>query len=115
MTDTGSTKTSDISLSTAQKIVDDWISSVGNGYFDILTNMAMLTEEVGETARVIARSYGAQRPKTSDNVGTDALADELSDVLWVVMAIANQTGIDLTKAFINNIAKKNIRDKERFL
>ncbi|MCM1450369.1 MAG: nucleotide pyrophosphohydrolase [Clostridiales bacterium] len=94
-----------------QEIVDSWITTTGKGYFSPLTNTAILAEETGEVARVMARSFGDQVAKDSDN--TD-LADELADVVWVVAAIANQTGIDLTEAIKNNIAKKNNRDKERF-
>lgn len=94
-----------------QRVVDSWISSTGAGYFSHLTNMAMLTEEVGEVAKIMARRYGDQVAKPGDKSN---LADELADVMWVVCAIANQTGIDLTEAFANNLAKKNIRDKERF-
>lgn len=100
-----------ITLEEMQRCVDTWISSTGAGYFSPLTNMAILAEEVGEVARIMARRYGDQVAKDGDN---SELADELADVAWVVCAIANQTGVDLTKAFANNLAKKTIRDKERF-
>ena len=94
----------------AQNKVDTWIKNTGKGYFSELTNMAILTEEVGEVARIISRTYGEQSFKDSDNKD---LADELADVLWVVLALANQTNIDLTKAFENNIIKKTTRDSNR--
>ena len=100
-----------MTLEEAQMIVDRWINTTGVRYFNELTNMAMLTEEVGEVARIIARRYGEQSEKESDK-GKD-LADELADVLWVVICLANQTGVDLTTAFERNLEKKNIRDKER--
>ncbi|HEX8040519.1 MAG TPA: nucleotide pyrophosphohydrolase [Chryseosolibacter sp.] len=95
----------------AQNEVDQWITTTGVRYFNELTNMAMLTEEVGEVARVIARRYGEQSEKESDK--THDLGDELADVLWVVMCLANQTGVDLTEAFRKNLEKKSIRDKDR--
>ncbi len=95
----------------AQKLVDDWIKSVGVRYFNELTNMAMLTEEVGEVARIIARKYGEQSYKESDK--SKNLDDELADVLWVLICLANQTGVDLTTAFKKNLEKKNIRDIDR--
>ncbi len=95
----------------AQKLVDEWINSVGVRYFNELTNMAMLTEEVGEVARIIARTYGEQSFKESDK--EQKLDDELADVLWVLICIANQTGVDLTEAFKRNLEKKNIRDFNR--
>lgn len=100
-----------MTLSEAQKNVDDWIKTHGVKYFSELTNMAILTEEVGEVARVIARQYGEQSSKDSDKKAN--LADELADVLWVVICLANQTGIDLTEALQNNIDKKTKRDSER--
>jgi NTP pyrophosphatase (non-canonical NTP hydrolase) len=99
-----------MTIEEAQKTVDSWITTTGVRYFNELTNMAILTEEVGEVARIMARKYGEQSFKDSDN---KELADELADVLWVVMAIANQTGVDLTQAFSKNIEKKNLRDKKR--
>ncbi len=95
----------------AQKLVDQWINTVGVRYFDELTNMAILTEEVGEVARIISRKYGEQSFKESDK--DKNLADELADVLWVVICIANQTGVDLTDAFQRNMEKKNVRDIDR--
>ncbi len=98
-------------ISEAQEKVDHWIKTVGVRYFNELTNMAILTEEVGEVARVIAREYGEQSKKKSDQ--KTELADELADVLWVVICLANQTGIDLTEAFEKNLQKKSSRDAER--
>src|ERR1700685_4479802 len=95
----------------AQKFVDEWINDKGVRYFNVLTNMAMLTEEVGEVARVIARTYGEQSFKKSDK--GKVLSEELADVLFVLICIANQTDIDLEKAFLKNIEKKGKRDKQR--
>ncbi len=95
----------------AQTAVDEWIRGVGGGYFSVLTNMAVLTEEVGEVARAVSRRYGDQKPKEGERPD---LADELADVLWVVCALANQTGVDLTDALRSNIEKKTTRDKTRF-
>ena len=100
-----------MTIQDAQKQVDLWITTTGVRYSDPLTNMAMLTEEVGEVARVIARRYGEQSEKASDK--KHDLGDELADVLWVVICLANQTGVDLTEAFRNNLEKKNMRDKDR--
>lgn len=100
-----------MTLKDAQITVDDWIKTVGVRYFNELTNLAMLTEEVGEVARIIARRYGEQSEKESDK-GKD-LGDELADVLWVLLCLANQTGVDLTEAFRKNLEKKNIRDATR--
>lgn len=99
-----------ITLDQLQQIVDQWITTVGVRYFSPLTNMAILAEETGEVARIMARTYGDQSSKAGEN---GDLADELADVIWVVTAIANQTGIDLTQAVMNNLEKKNIRDCER--
>lgn len=96
----------------AQEIVNQWIKTVGVRYFSELTNMALLTEEVGEVARIIARRYGDQVAKQGDL--DKQLADELADVLWVLICIANQTGIDLEDALRRNIDKKLTRDKDRF-
>lgn len=104
--------TEDISIKEAQQAVDSWIRSVGVRYFSPLTNMAVLTEEVGEVARVIARTDGEQSSKPGEKLD---LADELADVMWVVMAIANQHDIDLSEAFAKNLAKKTVRDSERHL
>ena len=101
----------EITIGKAQKLVDEWIQKYGVRYFNELTNMAILTEEVGEVARIIARKYGEQSLKENDNV--DDLGDELSDVLFVLICLANQTGIDLEKSFKNNLSKKTERDKER--
>jgi len=100
-----------MTLEQAQKTVDQWINTTGVRYFGELTNMAILTEEVGEVARIIARRYGEQSEKESDK--SHDLADELADVLWVVICLANQTGVDLTAAFEKNLEKKNSRDKDR--
>ena len=95
----------------AQQQVDHWIKTVGVRYFSELTNMAILTEEVGELARIMARKYGDQSFKESDK--HKDLADEMADVLWVLICMANQTGIDLTDALVKNFEKKNIRDATR--
>lgn len=100
-----------MTLEDAQTTVDNWIKTVGVRYFSELTNMAMLTEEVGEVARIMARRYGEQSEKESDK-GKD-LGDEMADVLWVLICLANQTGVDLTEAFQKNLEKKNIRDATR--
>lgn len=101
----------ELTLSGAQRLVDDWIQSVGVRYFNELTNMAMLTEEVGEVARIIARRYGEQSEKPSD--AEKVLADELADVLFVLICLANQTGVDLDTAFKKNLEKKSLRDGNR--
>ena len=103
----------DITLAEMQEIVDEWIKTIGVRYFNELTNMAVLTEEVGEVARIIARKYGEQSFKDSD-LEKD-LGDELADVLWVLVCLANQTGVDLTDAFKRNLQKKSSRDKSRHL
>ena len=103
----------EITLKEAQHLVDHWIKTYGVRYFNELTNMAMLTEEVGEVARLIARTYGEQSFKESDK--HKDLGDEMADVLWVLICLANQTGIDLTDAFRKNIEKKTNRDKERHI
>ncbi len=100
-----------MTIQQAQEQVDQWIKTTGVRYFSELTNMAMLTEEVGEVARIIARRYGEQSEKESDK-GKD-LGDELSDVLWVLICLANQTGVNLTESFQRNIEKKSIRDADR--
>ena len=94
-----------------QTMVDQWVKKYGVRYFDPLTNMALLTEEVGEVARIMARTYGEQSAKESDSQKN--LADELADVLWVLTCIANQTGVDLTEAVKQNIQKKTLRDEKR--
>ena len=96
-----------------QRRVDEWIKTYGVRYFSELTNMAILTEEVGEVARIMARRYGEQSFKASD--AKHDLADEMADVLWVLVCLANQTGIDLTEAFERNLKKKTERDNERHL
>lgn len=100
-----------MTLAQAQQQVDQWIKINGVRYFSELTNMAMLTEEVGEVARIIARRYGEQSEKESDK--SKVLADELADVLWVLICLANQTGVNLTEAFSKNLEKKTYRDKDR--
>ncbi len=98
-----------------QKEVDDWIKTIGVRYFSELTNMAVLTEEIGELARLMARIYGDQSFKTPipNEVAKDMLADEMADVLWVLICLANQTGVDLTDAMKKNIFKKTKRDIDR--
>ncbi|MCQ2249813.1 MAG: nucleotide pyrophosphohydrolase [Bacteroidales bacterium] len=102
-----------MTISEAQKTVDDWIKKYGVRYFSQLTNMAILTEEVGEVARIISRTYGEQSFKESDK--NKDLSDELADVLWVVICLANQCGIDLTEALERNIRKKTERDSTRHI
>lgn len=104
---------SSMTLEEAQQIVDQWIKTKGVRYFSELTNMAVLTEEVGELARIIARKYGDQSFKESDKISD--LPDELADILWVLICIANQTGTDLTEAFKQNLQKKNSRDATRHI
>ena len=99
-----------MTLEEAQKQVDHWIKTVGVRYFSELTNMAVLTEEVGELARIMARTYGDQSFKEGEK---HDLADEMADVLWVLICLANQTGVDLTEAFQRNLEKKTKRDKDR--
>jgi len=98
-------------MKTEQKQVDDWIKEYGVRYFSELTNMAILTEEVGEVARIMSRKYGEQSFKKSDK--NKDLGEELADVLFVLICIANQTGVDLDAAFKENLEKKTIRDKSR--
>jgi len=100
-----------MTIEAAQNEVDSWIKTYGVRYFSELTNMTILTEEVGELARIMARTYGDQSFKKSD-LGKD-LGDEMADVLWVLICLANQTGINLTEAFEKNMAKKTGRDKDR--
>lgn len=102
-----------MTIEEAQRKIDEWIHAYGVRYFNELTNMAILTEEVGEVARIMARRFGEQSFKSGET--PDALADELADVLWVVLCIANQTGIDMTKAFETNLAKKTLRDGSRHI
>lgn len=101
----------DITLKEAQELVDQWIKTVGVRYFNELTNLGILMEEVGELSRLMVRTYGEQSFKESDK-GKD-LGDEMADVLWVLMCLANQTGVDLTTALKKNFEKKNIRDAQR--
>ena len=101
-----------MTIKEAQQIVDQWIKEYGVRYFSELTNMAVLTEEVGELARVMARKYGDQSFKAGEK---DNLGEEMADVLWVLICLANQTGIDLTEELQKNIEKKTLRDKERHL
>lgn len=100
-----------MTIQEAQTEVDTWIKTIGVRYFNELTNMTILTEEIGELARIMARTYGDQSFKKSD-LGKD-LGDEMADVLWVLICLANQTGVDLTEAFKKNIEKKTNRDKYR--
>ena len=100
-----------MTINEAQQQVDGWIKTVGVRYFSELTNMTILTEEVGELARIMARTYGDQSFKKADL--DKNLADEMADVLWVLICLANQTGVNLTEAFQKNIEKKTNRDKER--
>jgi NTP pyrophosphatase (non-canonical NTP hydrolase) len=100
-----------MTLQEAQQQVDQWIKLHGVRYFNELTNMTMLTEEVGEVARIMARRYGEQSEKESDK--SKDLGDEMADVLWVLICLANQTGVDLTTAFQKNLEKKTERDKNR--
>ena len=102
-----------ITFKEAQAQVDAWIKTYGVRYFNELTNMAILTEEVGEVARLVARIYGEQSFKESDK--QKDLADEMADVLWVLICLANQTGVDLTAAFQKNLQKKTERDKNRHI
>lgn len=99
-----------MTIEEAQRTVDDWIRTYGVRYFSELTNMTVLMEEVGELARVMARKYGDQSFKPGEK---DNLADEMADVLWVLLCLANQTGTDLTEAFRRNLEKKTSRDKDR--
>ena len=101
----------ELTITEAQQQVDEWIKTFGVRYFSELTNMAILTEEVGEMARIIARKYGDQSFKKSDEKYD--LADEMADVLWVLICLANQTGVDLSDAFLKNMQKKTNRDSER--
>jgi len=100
-----------MTIDQAQKVVDEWIKENGVRYFNELTNMAMLTEEVGEVARIISRRYGEQSEKESDK--TKDLGEEMADVLFVLICLANQTGINLTESLKKSLEKKAIRDKDR--
>ena len=101
-----------MTLEQAQHKVDEWITTTGVRYFNELTNMAILTEEVGELSRHMARQYGEQSYR-GEVKGKEAIADEMADVLWVLLCIANQTGVDLTEALEKNFEKKSLRDKDR--
>jgi NTP pyrophosphatase (non-canonical NTP hydrolase) len=101
----------ELTINDAQKKVDEWIKTVGVKYFSELTNLGILMEEVGELSRLMVRTYGEQSFKESDK-GKD-IADEMADILWVLICLANQTGVDLTDALRKNFEKKNIRDAER--
>ena len=103
----------DMSLQQAQGLVDDWIKTVGVRYFSELTNTAVLMEEVGELARLMSRSYGDQSFKSGEKQGREALGEEMADVLFVLICLANQTGVDLTEAFRKNMEKKTVRDADR--
>lgn len=100
-----------LTLKQAQQQVDEWIKTVGVRYFSELTNMAILTEEVGELARIMARKYGDQSFKKNESA--ENMADEMADVLWVLICLANQTGVDLEDALKKNMEKKTNRDKDR--
>ena len=100
-----------VSIPEAQRMVDEWIRTIGVRYFSELTNLAILTEEVGELARIMARTYGDQSFKKSD-LGKN-LGEEMADVLWVLICLANQTGVDMNKAFLESMEKKTKRDKDR--
>lgn len=101
-----------MTIKEAQEIVDKWIKEYGVRYFDEMTNMAILTEEVGEVARIMARKYGEQSFKPGEE---KELGDELADVMWVLICIANQTGVDLTEALEKNLQKKTCRDNKRHI
>jgi NTP pyrophosphatase (non-canonical NTP hydrolase) len=104
---------SELTIKQAQTRVDEWIKTIGVRYFSELTNMVVLTEEIGELARIIARKYGEQSFKEGES--EENMADEMADVLWVLICLANQTGVDLEEAFLKNIEKKTNRDKDRHL
>jgi NTP pyrophosphatase (non-canonical NTP hydrolase) len=101
-----------VNLNQLQFMVDKWIKEIGKGYFSELTNTAILMEEVGELARIMARKYGDQISKKNET--QDNLADELADVLWIITCLANQTGVNLNQAIIQNFEKKTKRDIDRF-
>jgi NTP pyrophosphatase (non-canonical NTP hydrolase) len=102
-----------MTIQQSQETVDNWIKTIGVRYFNELTNMAILTEEVGEVARIISRTYGEQSFKKADE--NKNLGDEMADVLFVLICLANQTGVNLEEAFIKNMEKKTLRDKDRHL
>lgn len=103
-----------MTIKEAQHHVDSWIKKFGNGYFQPVTNIGILAEEVGELAHIVLRRYGEQRPKEGDKIDDESISSELADVLWVTIALANQMNIDLTKAFEKTIEKKTVRDSRRF-
>ncbi len=111
--DLNNSEARDLTLADAQSVVDHWIKTIGVRYFSELTNLAILTEEVGELARIISRKYGEQSFKKGEDA--NSLGDEMADVLWVLICLANQTGIDLTDAFRKNLDKKTKRDALRHL
>jgi NTP pyrophosphatase (non-canonical NTP hydrolase) len=104
-----------MTISEAQEKIDGWIKQYGVRYFSELTNLAVLVEEVGELSRLMARRYGDQSTKSGESTDDEHLAEELADVLFVLLCIANQTGTDMTKAMEKNLEKKTIRDKERHI
>lgn len=106
-------KTIEIELRPLQAQVDAWIQSIGVRYFSVLTNLGILTEEVGELARILVRMYGEQAPKNPQEATPQALAEEFADVLFVLVCLANQTGVDLTRAFQEKLSYKTERDKDR--
>jgi NTP pyrophosphatase (non-canonical NTP hydrolase) len=101
------------SIQEVQAMVDQWIKTVGVRYFSELTNTAVLMEEVGELARLMSRTYGDQSFKSGEKQGTEALGEEMADVLFVLVCLANQTGVDLTQAFLKSMEKKTVRDSDR--
>lgn len=101
-----------MSIEEAQRLVDEWIKNIGGGYFSELTNMVLLTEEVGELARIVARVYGDQKAKEGDL--KKGLSEELADIMWVTLCLANQTGVDMTAALQASLEKKTRRDRNRF-
>ena len=103
-----------MTIEEAQKIVDNWIISTGKGYFQPVTNVAVLAEEVGELAHIVLRKYGEQNPKPGDATDNASLSEELADVFWVTLALANQLGINLSTAFTEGHKKRVVRDANRF-
>lgn len=105
----------EMTIEQAQQAVDEWIKKIGKGYFSELTNLALLTEEVGELARIISRTYGDQKKKQGEfSDPHSALEEEMADILWVLLCLANQTGIDLTTGLLKSLEKKTKRDVNRF-
>ncbi|MEN3041049.1 MAG: nucleotide pyrophosphohydrolase [Bacteroidia bacterium] len=102
-----------LSLSQIQQIVDDWIRTIGHGYYSVLTNTVILMEEVGELARLVARHYGEQSFKPGEDTSKEALAEELADILFVLACLANQTGVHLEQTFLKKLEKKTQRDQAR--